>query len=126
MKYMLLAYTNKADWDAVDTNSPEFLAMCQFYEELGRELTESGEFVSTEGLADPSLTTTVRRAGSGPVAVDGPYAEFKEVLASYAIVDTASHDRAVEIAARIVEAIGDTVEVRPIPDGPDGTTDAGS
>ncbi|MGW1342682.1 YciI family protein [Kribbella sp. NPDC002412] len=121
MKYILLAYTNKADWETVDTSSPEFIAMCQFYEDLGRELTESGEFVATEGLADPSLTVTVRKTDKGAVAVDGPYAEFKEVLVSYAIVDTATHDRAVEIAARIVEAIGDTVEIRPIPDGPDGS-----
>lgn len=119
MKYMLLAYTSKAAWDAVDTTSPEFLAMCRFYEDLGRELTETGEFVSTEGLADPSLTTTVRPGDNGAVAVDGPYAEFKEVLASFSIIDTASHDRAVEIAARIAQAVGDTIEVRPVPDGPD-------
>jgi hypothetical protein len=42
------------------------------------------------------------------------------VLASFAIIDTATHDRAVEIAARIVAAVGDTVEIRPVPDGPDG------
>lgn len=129
MKYILLAYTDKTAWDAVDTTSPEFLAMCQFYEDLGRELTETGEFVSTEGLADPSLTTTVRPDGTGAIAVDGPYAESKEVLASFAIVDTASHDRAVEIAARIARAVGDTIEVRPVPDGPDsadGRTDSGT
>jgi hypothetical protein len=124
VKYILLAYTNKADWDSVDITSPEFLAMCQFYEDLGKELTESGEFVATEGLAHPSLTTTVRKGEGGAVAVDGPYAESKEVLASYAIVDTASHDRAVEIAARIAEAVGDTIEIRPIPDGAQGSVPA--
>ena len=114
MKYMLLAYTNQADWDAVDYTSPEFLAMCEFYEKLGKELTESGELVMTEGLADPSLTRTVRRQDGVPVAADGPYAEAKEVLASFSIVDCADHDRALAIAARIVDAIGDTVEVRPM------------
>ena len=77
MKYMLLAYTKQADWDAVDYTSPEFLAMCEFYEHLGKELTESGELVMTEGLGDPSLTRTVRRRDGGPVAVDGPYAEVE-------------------------------------------------
>jgi hypothetical protein len=57
---------------------------------------------------------------------DGPFAEFKEVLASYAVLDCASHDRALEIARRLVEAIGDAVEVRPIMGedfGADGTND---
>jgi hypothetical protein len=118
MKYILLAYTSKADWETVDYESPEFLAMCQFYEDLGKELTETGEFVSTEGLADPSFTRTVRKSDGGPVASDGPYAEFKEVLASFAIVDVASHDRAMEIAGRVAQATGDAIEVRPIPGEP--------
>ncbi|MGP3963743.1 YciI family protein [Nonomuraea sp. 3N208] len=118
MKYLLLAYTKQADWDSVDVNSPEFQAMCEFYENLGKELTESGEFVSTEGLGHPSLTRTVRMREGGPVAVDGPYAEAKEVLASFAIVDCAGHDRAMAIAARIAAAVGDTVEVRPVGQGP--------
>jgi hypothetical protein len=122
MKYILLAYTNREDWESVDYSSPEFLAMCEFYEELGRELTASGEFVSTEGLGEPAFTRTVRKQDGVPMAVDGPYAEAKEVLASYSIVDCASHDRAMEIAARIVAAIGDTVEVRPIEESdPRGT-----
>ncbi len=116
MKYMLLAYTKQTDWDTVDVTSPEFLAMCDFYEQLGKELTESGELVATHGLAHPALTKTLRKQDDAVVAVDGPYAEAKEVLASFSIVDCASHDRAVSIAARVVEAIGDTVEIRPVPD----------
>ena len=118
MKYILLAYTKQADWDSVDVNSPEFQAICEFYENLGKELTETGELVATEGLAHPSLTRTVRRQNGEPVVVDGPYAESKEVLASFAILDCASHERALAIAARIVAAVGDTVEVRPIGAGP--------
>ena len=60
MKYLLLAYTKQADWDTVDVTSPEFLAACAFYEELGAELTASGELLSTEGLAHPALSYTVR------------------------------------------------------------------
>jgi hypothetical protein len=120
MKYMLLAYTKQADFSQIDVTSPEFLAMCDFYANLGTELTESGELVLTEGLADPSLTRTIRPAAGGPVASDGPYAEAKEVLVSFAIIDCASHDRAMAIAARVVEAVGDTVEVRPIMTGPPG------
>jgi hypothetical protein len=122
MKYMLLAYTNEADWAAVDYTSAEFQEWCAFYEDLGKELTATGEFVSTEGLADPSFTRTTRKQGDTVVATDGPYAEFKEVLVSFSIIDCAGIDRAMEIAARITAAVGDTIEVRPVMDG--GPTDA--
>ncbi|MFH5207684.1 YciI family protein [Antrihabitans spumae] len=118
MKYLMLAYTDKDAWDDVDVTSPEFVATCKFYEDLGKELTETGEMVSTEGLADPSLTRTVRKGAGGPVASDGPYAEVKEVLASFGIVDCASYDRVLEIAGRIADAVGDSIEIRPIMSGP--------
>ncbi len=124
MKYIMLAYTNKAEWDALNESwdftkglPDDVQAACDFYEQLGKELTESGEFVATEGLGDPSHTRTVRKQDGAAVATDGPYAEAKEVLVSFGIVDCESHDRALAIAARIVEATGDTVEVRPIMDG---------
>jgi hypothetical protein len=124
MKYILLAYTNVkawedmvANWDPNAPMPPEVQATCDFYEELGKELTASGEFVTTEGLSDPSHTKTIRKTTSGVVATDGPYAEVKEVLVSYGIVDCASHERAMEIAARVCDAVGDTVEVRPISSG---------
>jgi hypothetical protein len=120
MKYMLLAYTKQLDWSEIDVTSAEFRAMCEFYANLGAELTDSGELVLTAGLADPSLTRTIRKQEGGPAATDGPYAEAKEVLVSFAIVDCAGHDRAMAIAARIVDAVGDTVEVRPIMSGPPG------
>jgi hypothetical protein len=126
MKYILLAYTNVKAWEEMlanwDPNAPMPKAVqeaCDFYEELGKELTATGEFVATEGLADPSHTKTIRKSADGVVATDGPYAEVKEVLVSYAILDCASHERAMEIAARVVDAVGDTVEVRPIPSGPE-------
>ena len=114
MKYILLAYTDRESWADTDYNSPEFAAMCAFYEQLGKELAESGELVSTEGLGEPTLTRTVRKVDGTPMAVDGPYAESKEVLVSFSILDCASHDRAMAIAARVVDAVGDTVEVRPL------------
>lgn len=121
MKYMVLAYTNAkawadvlANWDPNAPMPPAVQATCDFYEQLAKELTETGELVSTEGLADSSHTKTLRRTDDGVVATDGPYAETKEVLVSYAIIDCASHERAMEIAARVCDAVGDTIEVRPI------------
>ncbi len=120
MKYILLADTNAAQWTSGEYDQAEFEAACRFYEDLGKELTESGEAVDNVGLADPSYTVTLRRQGSEVVTSDGPYAETKEVLVSFGIVDVDSHERALEIAGRVVAAIGDTVELRPLPDGVGG------
>jgi hypothetical protein len=125
MRYILLAYSNReaweglvADWDPSAPLPPEVQAACDFYDGLIKELTESGELITTEGLADPSHTRTLRKTDRGVVTTDGPYAEVKEVLVSYAVIDCETHDRALAIAARVVDAVGDTVELRPIMDGP--------
>ncbi|RLK53750.1 hypothetical protein CLV68_6414 [Actinokineospora cianjurensis] len=121
MKYMLLAHTNHEawaaatrEWTATGQMPAEVAAACAFFAELGQELVASGEFVSAEGLADPAHTRTVRPSAGAPVATDGPFAEAKDVLVSYSIVDCATPERAAEIAARVVAATGDTVEVRPL------------
>lgn len=124
MKYLMLAYTNAEAWENAvanwDPDAPlpqDVQEACEFYELLGKELTASGEFVTTEGLEVPSHTKTIRRRPGGTEVTDGPYAEVKEVLASYAIIDCQSYDRAVEIGARIADATGDTIEIRPISAG---------
>ncbi|GIE32572.1 hypothetical protein Ait01nite_056170 [Actinoplanes italicus] len=116
MKYLLLGYTPAAAWDAAGSgmDSPEAQAAFAAYQQFERELTESGEFVSSEGLGHPAVSTTVRRTEAGTVATDGPFAELKEVLASFAVIDVSGHERAVEIASRIVEVLGEPIEVRPI------------
>ncbi|MGB3444913.1 MAG: YciI family protein, partial [Actinophytocola sp.] len=88
-------------------DAEEVQESCDFYEALGKELTATGEFVTTEGLADPSHTKTLRKAADGVVTTDGPYAEAKEVLVSYTILDCASHERAMEIATRVDDAADD-------------------
>jgi hypothetical protein len=118
MKYLLLSYTPADTWDPAEadsgTPSEEALAAFAIYEEFQRELMASGELLATEGLGHPSLSRTLRRQAGAVTMSDGPFAEVKEVLASYAVVDCASHERALEIARQLVDAIGDTVEVRPI------------
>jgi len=114
MKYMLLAYTSANTWTEEDVSAEEVQRICDFYAQFEKELTESGEWVGSEGLADPSHTRTVRKVGGSPVATDGPYVEAKETLVSFSIVDVASYDRAVEIAARVVDFTGETIEIRPV------------
>jgi hypothetical protein len=116
MKYLLLGYTPAAAWDATipDALNEDALAAFAAYQRFEQELTQSGEFVSSAGLGHPVVSTTVRKTPNGVVATDGPFAELKEVLASFAVIDVASHERAVEIVSRIVEVLGEPVEIRPI------------
>ena len=88
----------------------------RWYAALGQELAASGELIVTEALADPSLTTRVSVRDGQVVTSDGPYAESKELLAGFFLLDCESLDRAVEIAARLPEAELGLIEVRPVRD----------
>jgi len=80
----------------------EITAHLDYYRDLNRELTESGELVGHEVLSGPDLAKIVTGDGkTAPVVTDGPFQEFKEWLAGYQIVDVESEDRAIEIAARV-------------------------
>ena len=65
------------------------------------ELTESGELVGGQALADPSTTRTIRQRGGQPAVTDGPFVESKEQFAGYLVVDCESLERAIEIAATL-------------------------
>ena len=76
-------------------------AHLNYYHELTRELTASGELVQSEVLAGPDLAKIVTSDGSRSVVTDGPFQEFKEWLAGYQIFDVETEARALEIAARL-------------------------
>lgn len=112
MKYMLLIYNNPATYEAWPEQ--ERAALFGEVEVIMKELTESGELISAEALADPSNTKTVRVRDGVPAVTDGPFAEAKEHLAGYLMVECESPERAVEIAARWPDARYFAMEVRPI------------
>jgi hypothetical protein len=64
-----------------------------------KTIRESGEMIGTEALADPSQSSVIRVRDGVPVVTDGPYLEGKEFLGGYYLVDVASRDRALELAA---------------------------
>jgi len=82
---------------------------------LDGELKQSGEVVASHALVDPSQAKTVRFQSGVPVPTDGPFAEIKESLAGYWIVE-ATEDRAIEIASQVVAFIEYPMEVRRIMD----------
>jgi hypothetical protein len=125
VKYLLLIYSNPENWEhPMFLRNPEFLSMPEAEraeltrqtEALHREMTESGELVGGEALADPVNTRTVRVRDDVPAITDGPFIEAKEQLAGYVVVDCDSVERAVEIAAQFPDARFAAVEVRPIMD----------
>jgi hypothetical protein len=118
MKFIMLSYGTQADWDAIGDLPPE-VAQAEYgpVDDVAQELIASGEHVYAAGLADPTHTQTVEFRDGAAVVTDGPYAESKEFLASFGIVDVDSHERAVEIAAKVSRVFSSRVEVRPLMDG---------
>ena len=78
----------------------EIKAHMDYYGALREELLASGELVTQEALTGPELAKVVTSDGTAPVVTDGPFAEFKEMLAGYSLVDVDSEERAIEIAAK--------------------------
>lgn len=112
MKYMLLIHQNPESFQALSEDEKQ--AIFADVDALMAELTESGEWVGGEALADDSTTRTVRVRGGVPTVTDGPYAEAKEQMVGYCIVDCETPERAVEIAARWPDARFWAMEVRAI------------
>ena len=103
-----------------EVQSPEWIReMIADMIQIDKDLEAAGELVFNAGLADGSTARTMRYAGGGPVAVtDGPYAESKESLIGFWIVDVETDERLREIVGRIVKYSG-VVEVRPVGEAPE-------
>jgi hypothetical protein len=109
MKYMLMMHAprGKGDWEPFSWPPGVLKAHMEHMHRLNRELTEAGELVGCEGLAGPGEAMVVRATKDGaPAVTDGPFAEAKEFLAGYWIVDCEGPKRAYEIAARASAAPG--------------------
>lgn len=119
MKYLILIHQNRGAREQFASFPPEVQAAgMQAYYDLNAELTRTGEMVSAEALSDDSTATVLSLKNGSVVTSDGPFAESKEMLAGFYLVDVTSLDRALEIAAQIpeVQAGAGDVEVRAIMD----------
>ena len=98
MKYMLLIYGNDEQWSSVE---PDLMAeVIRETDALNEALSASGELVGAYGVAGQTDAKVVRVTDGVPMVTDGPYAEAKEYLGSFTIVDCDSVERALEIAAQ--------------------------
>ncbi|MEU0568930.1 YciI family protein [Nonomuraea sp. NPDC005983] len=110
---MLLIYSNPASKQVVADTVDEVMSEV---DALMKELSESGELVGGQALAEPADSRTVRVRDGVPAVTDGPFLEAKEYLAGYLIVECDSLERATDIAARWPDARLCAMEVRPIID----------
>ena len=122
MKFMLLMQGTRAGWESMSSWSPaDIKAHIGFMINLAKELTSSGELVLAEGLDVPANAKIVRaQKANAPIVSDGPFAEAKEFLAGFWIVEC-SAQRVIEIAAKASSApgkggvpIGIPIEVRQV------------
>jgi len=127
MKYMLLMMAPAGGWQKFATLPAEDIkAHIAFMKKTNADLTSAGELVQAEGLAFPQQAKIVNaQPGKGPAVTDGPFAEAKEFLAGFWIVDVPDEARAIAIAAHISTAPGKggtpmnfPVEVRQVMAGP--------
>jgi hypothetical protein len=116
MKYMVMMFGSAAGM--MEVSSPEWIReMIEFMVQLDKDLRASGELVFTAGLADGSTAKTVSLEDGVVVTTDGPFAESKESLIGYWVLDVESEARAIEIASDIVQW-SQKVEVRQVADAP--------
>jgi hypothetical protein len=109
MRYMLLVYSDEQAWTEAERQ--------HCYEEsadLAHQLKRNGQFLATAPLQPVATATTVQVRDGKPLITDGPYAETREQLGGYYLVEARDLDEAISIAASVPGARKGTVEIRPV------------
>jgi hypothetical protein len=112
---MLLIYLDEA-WDKLSLTARQQIYMEQL--QLAEQLTSNGQYLSGSPLQPPSTATSVRVRDGKRLVTDGPFAETREQLGGYMLIDVKDLDQAIAIAARGAVARVGTVEVRAVRQGP--------
>jgi hypothetical protein len=116
MRYVLLIYAKESEWE---TKSPaERARVMEAHGILDRDLAAAGKYQIADALQPTRTATTVRVRDGKTLVTDGPFAETKEQLAGFYLVDARDLDDAIAIAARIPPAGWGAVEVRPVWEAP--------
>jgi hypothetical protein len=115
MKYLLALFGDESGWD--DVTEEEMRAGMEPWNRFEKEIFEAGAKVAGEGL-QPSATATTVRIGKGDerVVTDGPFAETKEQLGGFYLIECDDLDQALEWARKVPLRPGSSVEVRPVMD----------
>ena len=112
MRYLLLICDDEKAWGSMPQGEQQTL-MAE-YRELSQELQKSGHYVGGSQLAPTTAATSVRLRNGKRLVTDGPFAETREQLGGYYLVEAKDLDEAISLAARIPAARTGTIEVRPL------------
>lgn len=110
MRYLLLIYTEEQLEASQDAMAAEFAA----YDAFTKEVRDRGIYQAGEALRPTATATTVRVRDGQTVTTDGPFAETKEALGGFYMVDATDLDDAIQLAAKIPGAKHGSIEIRPI------------
>jgi hypothetical protein len=112
MKYLLLICDDEKVWQSMTEQDRQ--KMMGDYRQFGQEIRASGHYVSGSQLQPISTATSVRVRDGKRLVTDGPFAETREQLGGYYLVEAKNLDEAIGLAARIPSAKTGTIEVRPL------------
>jgi hypothetical protein len=116
MKYMLLIYDDTRVWENFsDTERQQGM---ELYNRFTKDVKAGGHYVASNQLQPASTATSVRLREGKRLVTDGPYAETREQLGGYYMIEAENLDKAIEIASRVPSAQWGVVEVRPIVERP--------
>ncbi|MGE0227179.1 MAG: YciI family protein [Dehalococcoidia bacterium] len=111
MKYMLLIYSVETNREA---DHPDQNALMAEYMAYGEMLRRDGHFVAGDALQPTMTATTVRVRDGATATSDGPFAETKEQLGGYYLVEASDLDEAIKLAGQIPDARNGSIEIRPL------------
>jgi hypothetical protein len=115
VKYLLLIYFDES-WSKLSLTERQQIYRGQM--QLAEQLTASGQYLAGNPLHPVSTATTVRVRDGKRLVTDGPFAETREQLGGYMLIDVKDLDEAIAVAARGPVARVGSVEVRPVREGP--------
>ena len=112
MKYMLLIHDDEKAWGTL--SEAERQRIYGEYRQFGQQIKDAGHYLAGAQLQPTTMATSVRVRDGKRLVTDGPFAETREQLGGYYLVDAKDLDEAIGIAARIPSARLGTIEVRPV------------
>ena len=112
MQYLLMIYRSEAELNQIDAAARQ--NMSAEYGAFTQSIIQSGHFKAGDGLQPTTTATTVRVRDGKTMTTDGPFAETREQLGGYYLIEAKDIDDAVAVAARVPEAKRGSIEVRPV------------
>ena len=122
MKYLCLIYENEKEWEKMPKEQAD-AAMGEYFA-FTDSIRKSGQYVAGDALHPTHTATTVRVRNGKTLTTDGPFAETKEQLGGYYLIEAQDLNEAIQVASRIPSARWGSIEVRPVVDFSQAPADA--